>query len=284
MQHTLRAPVTCQGVGVHCGEPVSVTLLPAPPDSGLRLVRVDAPGAEPAGVHVDAVADSRLATVLAGPGWRVATVEHMLAALVACGIDNATIEVTGPEVPVLDGSATPWLELLSVVGRLQQPWPRRVLVVRAPVEVRDGPRVARLLPAAATTLSARIAYPHPAIGEQHLEFTLGYASFHTEIAWARTFGFLHEVEAMRQAGYARGGGLHNAVVFGDQGPLNPEGARAADEPVRHKLLDMVGDLALAGAPVRARFEAELPGHALSAALLRALFARPDAYSWVSDAR
>lgn len=278
MQHTLRAPVTCQGIGVHSGDATRVQLVPADPDTGLRLVRADVAGAEAAPVHVDAVADSRLATVLAGPGWRVSTVEHLLAALVATGVDNAEIRVHGAEIPVLDGSATPWMELLSVVGLVSQPAPRRVIVVKQPVEVRSGPRVARLLPADRLELAARIDYPHPRIGAQSLTVPLTAASFATEIAWARTFGFLHEVEAMRAAGFARGGSMENAVVYDQHGVLNPEGARAEDEPVRHKVLDMVGDLALAGRPVRARFESELPGHALSAALLRALFSRPDAYS------
>lgn len=277
MQHTLRAPLTCQGVGVHSGEVSRVAVSPAAPGTGLRMVRTDVPDASPGPVHVDAVADSRLATVLSGPGWRVSTVEHLLAALVASGVHNALIEVHGSEVPVLDGSAAPWMALVREVGLEAQPARRREIVVCAPVEVRSGDRVARLLPAPRLALSARIRFPHPHIGAQALELALDADTFTREIAWARTFSLLAGVEAMRAAGFARGGSLENALVYGEEGVLNPEGARAADEPVRHKLLDMVGDLALAGLPLRARFEAELPGHALSAALLRALFARPEAY-------
>lgn len=277
MQHTLRAPLTCQGVGVHSGEVSRVTVRPAAAGAGLRMVRSDAVGAEPGPVHVDAVADSRLATVLAGPGWRVSTVEHLLAALVASGVDNALIEVEGGEIPVLDGSAAPWMALLAEAGLVALPARRRVIVVCEPVEVRSGDRVARLLPAPRLALSAQIAFPHPRIGRQTFEISLDAETFSRELAWARTFSLLEGVEAMRAAGFARGGSLENALVYGEEDVLNPEGARAPDEPVRHKLLDMVGDVALAGMPLCARFEAELPGHALSAALLRTLFARPDAY-------
>ena len=269
MQHTLRAPLTCQGVGVHSGEVSRVTVRPAEAGTGLRMVRSDAVGAEPGPVHVDAFAS------LIGD---IATqVEHLLAALVASGVDNALIEVEGGEIPVLDGSAAPWMALLEEAGLVGLPARRRVIVVREPVEVRSGDRVARLLPAPRLTVSAQIAFPHPRIGRQALEVSLDAETFSRELAWARTFSLLEGVEALRAAGFARGGSLENALVYGEEDVLNPEGARAPDEPVRHKLLDMVGDVALAGMPLCARFEAELPGHALSAALLRALFARPDAY-------
>lgn len=279
-QRTLRAPVTCEGVGVHTGVSARVEIQPADPNAGLRLVRADVPGARPVPVTVQAVVDSRLATVIGGEGWRLATVEHLLAALVALGVDNALVVVAGPEVPVLDGSARPWVTLLEAAGLDEQPAPRRTLVLRRALSVADGPRRARLLPAPALELAARVDYPHPAIGRQSL--AVPATAFSSEIAWARTFAFQHEVDAMRAAGLALGGSLDNALVYGPDGPLNPEGPRAPDEPVRHKLLDMLGDLALAGVPVRARFEAELPGHALNARLIAALLAAPEAWQVVEE--
>lgn len=280
-QRTLRAIARCEGVGVHCGLPVSVELRPAPEDHGLRLLRADHPGARPVPVDVRAVVDSRLATVIGGEGWRVSTVEHLLSALLGLGVDNAEIAVFGPELPVLDGSAAPFVRLILGTGLLEQGRPRRLLALRAPVEVALGDRRARLLPAERLALAARVDFAHPAIGEQSL--SVNAEDFEVELAWARTFGFLHEVEAMRAAGLGLGGSLENAVVFGPEGPLNPDGLRAPDEPVRHKLLDMMGDLALIGLPVLARFEAERPGHALSAALIRTLLDQPRSWEIVEVA-
>lgn len=277
-QRSLGRVVVCEGVGVHTGLPARVELRPAPEHSGLRVLRADLPAARPIAVHVRNVVDSRLATVLGGPGWRLMTVEHLLAALVALEVDNAEIAVFGPELPVLDGSAAPWVRLIHEAGLVDQPAPRRVIMLKRPLSVEDGPRRARLIPAPTLQLRAEIQFEHPAIGRQTLD--LERAAFEVEIAPARTFGFLHEVEAMRAAGLGLGGSLDNAVVFGPEGPLNPEGLRWPDEPVRHKLLDMMGDLALVGAPLCARFEAERPGHALSARLVHALLATPDAWELV----
>ena len=274
-QQTLRCAATASGVGVHSGVRCRVTLEPAPPEHGLRIVRADHPGATPVPIDVCAVVDSRLATVLGGDGWRVATVEHLLAALRALGVDNALLAVEGPEIPVLDGSALPWVELLRDTGLLHQDTPRKTLVLRREIAVADGARAARLAPCATLRLEASIHYPHPSIGSQKRASDV--ESFATDIAPARTYGFLHEVEAMRAAGLGRGGSLDNAVVYGPEGPLNPGGLRFPDEPVRHKLLDMVGDLALVGMPVRGCFSAHLPGHALNARLVRALLDTPDAW-------
>jgi UDP-3-O-[3-hydroxymyristoyl] N-acetylglucosamine deacetylase len=271
-QHTVASPVHLSGIGLHSGLPVWARVEPAAPGAGLRFASTD--GVEvPA--HVDHVVDTTLATTLGRDGFTVATVEHLLAALVSEEIDNARIVVEGGEVPALDGSARPWVEALHAAGRLRQDAPRRRIVVRQPVEVRDGERVARLLPADAVELCARIVFHHKTVGEQRLDVRLHNGTFGHELAWARTFGFLHEVDYLRASGLARGGGLDNAVVYGPDGPLNPEGLRGPDEAVRHKMLDMVGDLALAGLPVIARFEAELPGHALNRRLVLALLAQPE---------
>lgn len=280
-QHTLASAGRRDGVGLHTGARVGLELRPAPAGTGLVVVRDDVEGASPVRADVRAVRATRLGTVLGGDGWQVSTVEHLLAALVAEGVDNAVLGVTGPEVPVLDGSALPWVELIHELGRVAQDAPQVRLHLRDVVEVVDGPRRARLSPAPQLELAAWVDFDHPLIGAQSLALTLVNGTFAHEIAWARTFGFLHEVEAMHRAGLGLGGSLDNAVVYGPQGILNPEGARAPDEPVRHKVLDMLGDLALAGMPVVARYEAWLPGHALTCALVAELLDRPETWEIVA---
>ncbi len=259
---------------------MSVRLLPAPPDTGLSFTDADRPDIPPLPARYDRVLDTRLATTLGDGRFKVATVEHLLAALLAEGIDNAVIEVSGEEVPVLDGSAAPWVEQIRAAGRVDQAAPRRTLVITAPVEVTDGDRTARLLPCDGLEVSATIIFDHPTIGTQQLDLHLQNGTFGHELAWARTFGFLAEVEAMHRMGLALGGGLDNAVVYDGTGVVNPDGLRSPDEAVRHKLLDMVGDLALAGVAVQGRFEAIRPGHALNQALVAALFASPESWELV----
>ncbi|MDG1478084.1 MAG: UDP-3-O-acyl-N-acetylglucosamine deacetylase [Myxococcota bacterium] len=279
-QHTLSRPIQVSGIGLHSGQDVSVRLLPAPPSAGLSFTAAGKPGSPPLPARYDQVIDTRLATTLGGEHFMVATVEHLLAALLAEGIDNALIEVSGEEIPVLDGSAAPWVEQIRAAGRTTQDALRRTLVITAPVEVCDGDRTARLVPAEGLEVSATIIFDHPAIGQQQLAVRLENGTFGHELAWARTFGFLGEVEAMHRMGLALGGGLENAVVYGQDGVVNPNGLRGPDEAVRHKLLDMVGDLALAGVAVQGRFEAIRPGHALNQALIRALFDSPQSWKMV----
>ncbi len=280
-QQTLAHPVSIQGVGLHSGAPAVTRLLPAPAGAGLSFVSADHPGFAALPARFDQVIDTQLATTLGNGQWRVSTVEHLLAALVARGIDNAVIEVSGAEIPVLDGSAALWMSCLEEAGLVAQSSPRRTLVMRRTVEVCAGDRVARLQPADGLQLSATIDFAHPSIGQQQLSVRLENGTFGHELAWARTFGFLEQVEAMHRAGLALGGGLDNAVVYDQQGVVNPDGLRGPHEPVRHKLLDMLGDLALVGMPIEAHFEAIRPGHALNQALVRALFAQPDAWEIVS---
>lgn len=277
-QTTLQRAVSLSGEGLHFGMQTRVELRPAAVDTGYVFVRADCPG----GIRVaqESVVQTTLATTLGNGDWSVATVEHLLAALRGSMLDNVEIAVDGDEVPALDGSARPWVALLAEAGVQEQDAKRRFLAIRKPVEIRDGNRWARILPADRLEIWARIDFRHPDVGEQELEIPLENGEFVHELCWARTFGFLSEVEAMRQMGLAQGGGLHNAIVYGPDGPLNPEGLRAADELVRHKLLDMLGDLALLGYPVLGRLEAERPGHALTVALLRALHERPDAWELV----
>jgi UDP-3-O-[3-hydroxymyristoyl] N-acetylglucosamine deacetylase len=280
-QRTLKAPIGCVGVGLHSGRRVSLTLNPAGPGHGIVFRRTDLGREIPA--RFDRVIDTQLATVLADEHWasaRVGTVEHVLAALSALQIDNALIELDGAEIPALDGSAAPFVFLLDCAGTVEQPAPRSHIEIRRAVRVSDGDAFAELRPApgcAGLDMALSIDFAAAAIGRQALSLRLTPASFRAEIARARTFALAEDVARLQAAGLALGGSLDNAVVVDKARVLNPGGLRMQDEFARHKLLDAVGDLALAGAPVHGRFIAHRSGHGLNNRLLRALFA--DASAW-----
>lgn len=281
LQHTLRAPINCSGIGLHSGLPITVRLLPAPEGHGVVFHRVDLDVVIPA--RFDTVVDTRMCTVigLAGqPEARVGTIEHLMAAFSAAGLDNVRVEVDGPEVPVLDGSSEPWLFLIDCAGLEPQAASRARIEVLRTVRVQQGDAFAELRPnAGAGTLemAMSIEFDAAAIGRQALSFTMDGPAFRRELARARTFAQRHEIAALQRAGLARGGSLENAIVVDGAEVLNPAGLRCADEFVRHKLLDAVGDLALAVAPLQARFVASKSGHALNNRVLRALFA--DTANW-----
>ncbi len=285
-QRTLRSAISCVGVGLHGGQRVSLTLRPAPTGSGFVVRRTDlTDAAGHAGVDIparfDHVIDTRLCTVLGlpdRPEARVGTVEHALAALAGCGVHNAVLEIDGPEMPILDGSANDFVFLIDCAGIVEQDSPVEAIEVLRPVRVSHGESYAELRPRAnGFDMSVSIAFDAAAIGWQALTLQLGPGVFRSRLARARTFTMASEVEQLRAAGLARGGSLDNAVVVDGAAVLNPTGLRMPDEFVRHKLLDAVGDLALAGAPLRGRYLAHRPGHALNNRLLRALFA--DAANW-----
>ena len=273
-QQTLKSPMNCSGVGLHSGHPVSVRLLPAPAGFGIAFLRTDLGVLIPA--RFDAVVDTRMCTVVGhpdDPAARVGTIEHLMAALAACGIDNVVIEVDGPEIPVLDGSAEPWLFLLDCAGVVVQTQPRRLIEVLRPVRVEEGDAFVELRPGHdGLDMALSIAFDAPAIGRQALSFTLDHAAFRRDLARARTFAQKHEIDGLQRAGLALGGSLDNAVVVDGARVLNPAGLLMPDEFVRHKMLDAVGDLALAGAPLQARFIGNKSGHALNNRVLHALFA------------
>ena len=280
VQRTLKSAICCVGVGLHSGCRVNVTLRPAPAGTGVVFHRLDL------GVDIrarfDFVADTRLCTVLALPGQpeaRVGTVEHLMAALSACKIGNIIIELDGPEVPVLDGSAAPWVFLLDCAGTLEQDVPVRVIEIVQTVRVQDGAAFAELRPGASASLemSVSIAFDAAAIGRQALSLAVDGAAIRHELADARTFTLAREIAGLQAAGLAQGGSLDNAVVVDGARVLNPGGLRRADEFVRHKMLDAVGDLALADATLQGRFVGHRSGHALNNRLLRALFA--DSANW-----
>jgi UDP-3-O-[3-hydroxymyristoyl] N-acetylglucosamine deacetylase len=242
------------------------------------FVRTDTPEPVEIPARPAAVACTRFATTLSRGEVRVATVEHLLAALYGLGIDNLRIEVDGPELPVMDGSAAAFVSLIRSAGIFRQSEPRRILRVRRPIEVRDGERRVRLEPSRDFRVSYAVDFDHPAIGRQEFELVApDPEKFEREISKARTFGFLHEVHDLWEAGFARGGSLKNAVVLSDHGVLNPGGLRWRDEFVRHKVLDLFGDLALLGLPLQGHVRVERGGHSLHQRLLCAVLARPDAW-------
>jgi len=276
-QATIATAVAASGVGLHSGRPARVTLRPAPENHGVVFYRMDLPEIPSVPARFENVVNTMLATTLGAGDATVATVEHLVAALAGSRLDNVRVEVHGPELPIMDGSARPWMALLETAGREQQAAAAPRVVIRKPVEVRDGARFARLLPSDTLQISATIDFSHPLIGRQSMETPLTNGEFGRELAWARTFGFEAQVEAMHDAGLGLGGSLENAVIYGEDEILNPEGLRAPDEAIRHKLLDIVGDLGLLGARLQGRLEAERPGHAITLELLKALLGAPDAY-------
>lgn len=276
MERTLKAPIGCVGVGLHTGQSVRVTLRPAPAGSGITFVRTDLGTSIPA--RFDNVADTRLCTVVVVGGARVGTIEHLMAALAGLGVCNAVVEVDGPELPVLDGSAAPWLFLLDCAGLVTQDRAARVIEILRTVRVEDGEAFAELRPGPSDLkLALSIDFDAPAIGRQALSMTLTEGNFRTGLADARTFALAHEIAGLRAAGLALGGSLENAIVVDGARVLNPLGLRRADEFVRHKVLDAVGDLALAGAALQGRFIGRHSGHTLNNRVLRALFA--DQANW-----
>jgi UDP-3-O-[3-hydroxymyristoyl] N-acetylglucosamine deacetylase len=282
-QRTVKSVVVGEGVALHSGARTSFRIVPAPPGTGIVFIRTDLSPRVAIPARAEHVVDTRLATTLGAGGATVSTVEHLLAALAGLGVDNASVEIDGPEVPVLDGSAMPFVELIRAAGgTAEQRAPRRFVVVRRAVAVSDatGERSARLEPAPGFSLRCLIDFDHPLIHRQSLELELTETAFVREVARARTFGFARDLEAMRAAGLARGGSVDNAVVVDDFSVRNPDGLRFPDEFVRHKLLDAIGDLALLGAPLLGRYVGQRSGHALNTQLVAALLAQPRAFELV----
>lgn len=285
MQRTLARSLAFAGVGLHGGRPVRMTLRPAPAGTGIAFLRVDVTERDPlVPARWDRVVDTRLCTVIGNAaGVTVSTVEHVMAALAGCGVDDALIDIDGPEVPIMDGSAQPFVDALLAGGLVAAPFPQRAIRILGPVTVERGDARATLLPAEpgqdGLRLELSIAFDDAAIGRQSFAMDLTPAGFIEAVADCRTFARLAEIESLRAAGLAQGGGLHNAVVVDGARVLNRGGLRRPDEFVRHKTLDAVGDLALAGAPIIGRYVGVKAGHALTNQVLQALFARPDAWRW-----
>jgi UDP-3-O-[3-hydroxymyristoyl] N-acetylglucosamine deacetylase len=277
-RRTLRRPIGCTGIGLHSGKPVRLELLPAPAGHGISFRRTDV-GVEIA-ASVENLGKLDHATSLIRDGVSIDTVEHLLSALHGLGVDDVKVEVSGPEVPILDGSAAPFVLLIHEAGLRPQRLARRYLKVLKPVEVVRGGKWARFTPADHLRITYSIGFDHPLLRQQSFSLRVSPTSFAEEIAPARTFGFLRDVETLRRNGLALGGSLENAVVIGESGVLNNK-LRFEDEFVRHKILDAIGDLALVGHPLLGHLEASKAGHALHAALVQELLNRHDAWALVS---
>lgn len=278
-QQTLATPAIFAGVGVHTGRRVNVTIRPAAADTGVVFVRTDIElGDNRVPARGDAVVGTRLGTVIGNAaGVTVSTIEHLMAAMAALGVDNAVVELDGPELPIMDGSAQPFVRALDRAGLRRQDAPRRYIEILERVEIVDGDRRAALEPCERFELAFEIAFDSDAVGRQAVDVVVDEAAFRAELADTRTFGFAHEVEALRAAGLAQGGSLDNVVVIDGDRVLNPEGFRRPDELVRHKAVDALGDLYLLGGPLIGRFEGVRAGHTLNNALVRALLARPETW-------
>jgi len=290
-QRTLKAMTRAVGVGVHGGQRVEMTLRPAPPDSGIVFRRVDLPRSVDIRAEAFSVCDTRMATTLSAngdpDGPKVKTVEHLLSACSGLGLDNLVVDITAEEVPILDGSAASFVYLLQSAGIVTQDAPKRFLRVKRPVEVREGEgatlKWARLEPHEGYKLAFEIEFDHPAVSQtgQQFVFEMDAARYKKEIARARTFGFSQDLDTMRSRGLGLGGSLDNVVVVDDTKVLNSDGLRYGDEFVKHKILDAIGDMMLAGRPLLASYRAYRSGHALNNLLVRALLGDPSAFETVT---
>ena len=282
-QRTLKNVIRATGVGLHTGEKVYLTLRPAPADTGIIFRRVDLD--EPVDVRAcpENVSDTRLSTTLESGGARVSTVEHLMSAFAGLGIDNAFVDLTAPEVPIMDGSAGPFVFLIQSAGIAEQTAPKRFLRIKQPVRIDDGDKWACFEPFEGFKVSFTIDFKHPMFQDSSQRTTVDFSttSFVREVSRARTFGFMGDLEALRAAGLARGGGFDNAIVLDDYRILNEDGLRYEDEFVKHKVLDAIGDLYLLGHPLIGAFSAHKSGHALNNRLLRKVVATRESWELIS---
>jgi UDP-3-O-[3-hydroxymyristoyl] N-acetylglucosamine deacetylase len=282
-QRTVKSLIRATGVGLHSGVKVTMTLRPAAPDTGIVFRRVDLPSPVDLRAEPFLVGDTRLASCLERDGARIGTVEHLMSALAGLGIDNCYVDVDAPELPIMDGSAATFVFLIQSAGIEQQNAPKKFVRVKKPVEVKDGDKWARLDPYEGFRLTFSIVFQHPVMQKSGTSVTVDFAddAYVKDVARARTFGFMQDVEAMQSMGLALGGSLDNAIVMDEYRVLNQDGLRLPDEFVRHKVLDAVGDLYLLGHPLLAAFAAHKSGHALNNLLLRALLADQSAWEAVT---
>ena len=274
-QQTLASAVTCSGVGLHSGQPANITLRPAPPDTG--VVFMNRAGA-PLPASVQHRVPTELCTAISGNGFQVQTIEHLLAALAGLQIDNVFIDITSAEVPVLDGSAAPFVRLIQAVGTIEQERQQTFLKITAPIEVIEGSKRIRIEPSLTPRITYSIQYDHPMIQTQTYVHDCTVDDFQRQIAEARTFGFLYEVQALWARGLGKGGTLDNTVVLSQDGIVNESGLRFDNEFVRHKILDLIGDFSLMGMPFIGHIIAERSGHALHTRLVQQILQQPE--KWI----
>jgi UDP-3-O-[3-hydroxymyristoyl] N-acetylglucosamine deacetylase len=282
LQKTIRREIKCTGIGLHSGRKVSMTILPAGVDEGITFVRTDLPEHNCIKADFQNVQNTLLATTIGTNGTSVSTVEHLMSAFCGMGVDNAVVEVNAPEVPIMDGSALPFVSLLKEVGLKIQGKRRKLLVIVKEVSVSEGDGFAMLLPSPEFKISYKIDFKHRMIGQQPFSMVFSDRAYEKEICAARTFGFLKDVEYLQAKGLALGGSLKNAIVLDDDKILNKDGLRFPDEFVKHKILDAIGDLSLVGMPIIGHFVAYKSGHRLNNLLIRELLAHSECWKIVGD--
>jgi len=279
-QRTIKNEVSFEGIGLHTGKHSTVTLKPSPRDAGITFIRTDKPAVIKA--HVGSVIDTAFATTLGHNGVKVRTVEHMLATLAGLGIDNVTIEVNGPEMPILDGSATELISIILKAGIAKQGKKRPYLRINRPFVFEDGHAKIAVFPYSGCKMTYSIFFHHHGIGEQHMSIDITEENFVREIAPARTFGFLKDIEYLRSNGLAKGGSLDNAIILGEDGILNTSGLRFKDEFVRHKVLDSIGDFSLIGFPIYGHIIASKSGHSSNVKFLKKIMAVPEIWDIITE--
>ena len=269
-QRTLRDSVSCTGIGLHSGKKARMTIKPAPPDTGIRFIRKDLPGRCVIKAHFNSVINTTMCTIIGNNGNHVSTIEHLMAAFFGFGIDNALVEIDGPEVPIMDGSAAPFIFLLKSTGIKEQRISKEFIVIKKTLNIKEGNKSITIKPSRELKVSFTIDFHHPLISNQQFDFSFSGKGFIDEISRARTFGFLKDIEMLRDAGLAKGGSLDNAIVIDDFRVLNEDGLRYHNEFVRHKILDFLGDVAVMGTPIIGHFIINRSGHSLNHAMLKKL--------------
>jgi len=276
-QRTIAAPVNCSGVGIHSGKKVNVTIKPAPCNHGIKFIRTDLLDCPSISAHFNMVVDTSLATVIGYEGFIVSTIEHLMASFAGLSIDNALVEIDAYEMPIMDGSAGPFTSLIKSAGIQHQDAPRYFFVVKEPIEIEKDEKMVGIYPCSSYKITCTIEYDHPLIKTQSYSVDISDDVFEREISRARTFGFVHEYEYLKQHGLARGVSLENVVAIGSEDVVNEGGLRYEDEFVRHKILDCIGDFSLLGMPILGHVIAKKSGHAFNHALLKKFFAQKE--SW-----
>jgi len=282
LQRTLKKEILCSSIGLHTGRKVNMKIKPAPVDTGVIFIRKDIPDARPIHADFDMVCDTTLATTIGYDGVTVSTVEHLLSAFSGMGLDNAIIELDSFEVPIMDGSSRPFVNMLKEAGTCVQGKSKKMLVIKKPVSVKEGDARAMLLPSEELKITYDIDFAHRAIGKQSYSVTFSDKNYENEICSARTFGFLKEVEFMQARGLGLGGSLDNAIILDDEKVINKNGLRMPDEFVKHKILDAIGDLFLLGMPIIGHFVAYKSGHRLNNLLLRELMRQESSWEIISQ--
>lgn len=280
-QRTIRNEASCTGIGLHCGQKVELSIKPAPPNHGIRFVRKDARVHSAVRACFQNVVDTNLSTSIGFNGFKVSTIEHLMAAFFGLGIDNAIVELSGPEVPIMDGSAAPFVFLLKNAGVVEQKAPKRFIVIQKPFELREDGKSVSLRPSRELKITYTIDFSHPLLRNQRYELHFSGRDFIQEISRARTFGFLKDIQTLRRNGFAMGGSLDNAIVIDDFRVLNEDGLRYRDEFVRHKILDFIGDLAILGVPIIGHFVVRKSGHSLNQAVLKRLMDMKDCWQEIT---